>query len=290
MTSLKLGVIGHPISHSKSPLIHNYWLDQYGISGTYTAIDIVPDDLQARLKQLQDSGYNGLNVTVPHKEQVIELCDDLADNAKIIGAVNTLVLKENGKISGHNTDAHGFIRNISVNAPNFDFGASNAFIIGAGGAARAAIYGLIVAGCMNITITNRTREKAELLAHEFQAWADNTPPGANHGHVQINVADWDDKSDATRETGLLVNTTSLGMAGQPPLEIDLSRLNKTAYVHDIVYAPLMTPLLTTAHQRGNPVITGIGMLLHQAAKSFEIWSGQIPEVSSALQDMVLSKS
>lgn len=266
-TPIKTAVIGHPISHSKSPLIHNHWIKQYGLSGTYEALDIRPEDLSVRLPELlREGGYTGFNLTLPHKELALDICDDVDDLAKAVGAVNTVALK-GSRIIGTNTDVFGFIENIKQSAPAFNFTSGPAVILGAGGAAKAILHGLLQSGVPDIKITNRTRSKAEALA---------TDP-------RVTAIDWNNRSIALEGANLLVNTTALGMSGQPPLDIDLTALPTTALVTDIVYAPLMTDLLTAATSRGNLIVTGIGMLLHQARPAFEIWYGVLPDIDDALE-------
>lgn len=270
---MKAGVIGHPITHSKSPIIHQYWLDEYHISGSYEAIDIAPDNLAAEIQRLMAEGYSGFNVTVPHKQAVMALCDGLDETAQKIGAVNVVVIR-NKKLFGQNTDAFGFIQNIMTSQPDFSCDGKTAFILGAGGAARAVIYGLLQAGISRIKIANRTIEKAE----ELKEFAPD----------KIDIIDWEDRSKALMDVDLLVNTTSLGMMGKPILEIDLSALPTGALVNDIVYAPLMTDLLVAAEKRGNKIVTGIGMLLHQARPAFAAWTGTMPEVTKELEAQVLT--
>lgn len=271
---IKAGVIGHPISHSKSPLIHGHWLETYGLHGSYEAIDIHPDNLNARLNELVNEGYSGFNLTIPHKELVLEWCDEIEHTAKKIGAVNTIAIKA-GRSVGMNTDAFGFIQNLKESAPDFDIQAGAAMILGAGGAARAALYGLLEAGCPEIIIANRTRQKAEALAEEF-------------GSSTIAVVDWARAHTAMHEIVLLSNTTALGMEGQPALNLDLGTLNPEAVVYDIVYTPLHTELLKRAQQRGNEIVTGIGMLLHQARPAFEAWFGVMPTIDEVLMGRVQS--
>lgn len=268
--TLKAAVIGHPVAHSKSPLIHQNWMAQYNIQGTYEAVNIAPERLEQGIKDLVSQGFGGFNATIPHKQALINLCDDLDDSAKKIGAVNTVKI-ENGKLTGYNTDAFGFIENLRHVIPDFDFQEADAFILGAGGAARAAIYGLREAGVKKITVCNRTSENAYVIAKEFEC----------------GVADWNDRRVLNSVT-LLVNTTALGMMGKEPLQIDLALLPATSAVYDIVYAPLMTDLLQQAQARGNKIVTGIGMLLHQARPAFELWTGILPEVTPDLVQKVLA--
>tara|TARA_X000001036_G_scaffold95935_1_gene88652 strand:+ start:240 stop:1073 length:834 start_codon:yes stop_codon:yes gene_type:complete len=273
---IKAGVIGHPIKHSKSPLIHNHWIEQYGLSGRYEAIDIHPDQLAVRLKDLiENEDYKGFNLTIPHKELVLDICDEITSQASAIGAVNTITVKE-GKILGSNTDGFGFAENIKLNAPNFDFTKGTSVILGAGGAARACIAALIEEGAPRILLLNRTREKAEKLKKDLSALD------------VIEIIDWEERHAALEAINLLVNTTALGMESQRELELDLSALPQNALVNDIVYAPLYTKLLREAQAQGNDVVTGIGMLLHQARPAFKQWFGVMPQVDKKLEEMVLA--
>lgn len=269
---MKAGVIGYPISHSKSPIIHGYWLDKYNINGTYHSIEIKPEDLKSKIKNLINDNYNGFNVTVPHKENIVALCDELDDTAKKIGAVNTVVIKD-GKLYGKNTDAFGFIENLKQNS-KIVLNGSKIMVLGAGGAARAVLYGLLDADASEILLTNRTMEKAVTLQ--------SLSPS------KIKIIDWVEKEKYLSDINLLVNTTSLGMKNQPALEINLQSLNKNALVTDIVYVPLMTDLLTCAQINGNEIVTGIGMLLHQARPAFAAWTGVMPAVDNDLMAKVLS--
>ncbi len=267
---IKTGVIGHPISHSKSPIIHNYWIDKYELSGAYKAIDIQPNNLKQDVQQLIDDGYKGFNVTVPHKIAIMDLCYEIDDLAKIIGAVNTVYIKD-GKLYGTNTDAYGFTQNIKINAPHFDFRSKKAVILGAGGAAKSILYALEKAGISEIIIANRTRGKADKLAHGI-----------------IKSIDWEQRNNALKDADIIINTTSLGMTGQPALSMDLTKINPNALITDIVYAPLLTDLLLQAKSKNLEIVTGIGMLLHQARAGFELWYGTNPEVTKELEQMVLT--
>lgn len=273
MSFTKVGVIGHPVHHSKSPVIHNHWIAQYGLSGEYSAVDIAPENLKEGVQKLIDEGYAGFNVTIPHKQEIFKLCTALDETAKAIGAVNTVTIKD-GKLYGANTDAFGFIENVKSQAFGVDFAHRPCVVLGAGGAARAIVYGLIESGAQKIILTNRTEDKARDIA-------------AMKPDI-IDVVPWGRRGDVLAEAGFLVNTTALGMKGKEPLDIDLSRLHARATVCDIVYAPLMTDLLQQAQHRGHQVVTGIGMLLHQARPAFEKWFGVLPEVDAALEEKVLS--
>ncbi len=272
---IKAGVIGHPISHSKSPLIHNYWIEAYGLKGAYEAIDSAPDQLEEDIKRLIDEGYKGFNATVPHKESVIKLCDEVSHNAQVIGAVNTVVIKD-GKLHGLNTDGFGFLHNIWDVDPNFNFEDKCAVVLGAGGATRAIVSALIGERIGKIILLNRTRPRAETIREEMGFMSD-----------LIVVEDWEQRAQFLERADLLVNTTSLGMQGQPALDLDLSALPTHTLVNDIVYAPLQTDLLQAAKMRGNMVVTGIGMLIHQARPAFKEWFGFLPDVTPALKELVL---
>ena len=269
----KFAVIGHPIGQSKSPLIHGYWIKQNGLIANYGALDIAPNSFEYELRELVERhGYSGFNITIPYKERAMALCDELDDSAKTIGAVNTIHAK-GGRLIGYNTDSIGFLENLKHETGTDHF-AGTAVVLGAGGAARGVIDALLKAGFEHITLTNRTREKAD----ELQDMA----PG------KIKVVSWDERAQALAGADLLVNTTSLGMAGQPPLELNLANLPTSAIVCDIVYKPLMTDLLHAAKKQGNKTVTGIGMLLYQAQEAFEIWTGIHPAVSEELKIKVLS--
>lgn len=272
MSELKAGVIGYPIHHSKSPIIHGTWIKEHGLTGTYKTIEIAPENLKEDIQKLIDQGFNGFNVTIPHKQNIMAFCDEVDDTAQAIGAVNTVLIKEK-KLYGTNTDAFGFIENIKQEASNFDFKNKSALVLGAGGAARAIVYALNQAGLSEIYITNRTRAKAESLI-------ELAPDKAR-------IIDWNSREKALEGLDLLVNTTSLGMSEQGALELDLTHLPAHALVNDIVYAPLMTPLLSDAKARGNEIVTGIGMLLHQARPAFEKWTGIMPQVDHDLVKKVL---
>ncbi|MCB1530317.1 MAG: shikimate dehydrogenase [Rhodospirillales bacterium] len=271
MSFIKTGVIGQPVAHSKSPLIHGYWIEKYGLAGTYEALEIPPENLESGVRKLIEGGYSGFNVTIPHKESMLSLCDELDETARAIGAVNSVVIKDK-KLFGFNTDAFGFVENIRRHQPAFDFTAGAAVVLGAGGAARAVVYALLQEGVPEIVLTNRTEEKARKLA--------------SMAPERVKVADWEDREEALKQAALLVNTSSLGMAGNPPLELSLDYLPPASLVHDIVYAPQMTDLLTAAKARGNEIVTGIGMLIHQARPSFESWFGIRPDVTEELEKLV----
>ncbi|MEZ5690080.1 MAG: shikimate dehydrogenase [Rickettsiales bacterium] len=267
----KAGVIGFPVAHSLSPRLHNYWLKKYNIKGEYKAYPVESENLGKFIGKLRiDKDFAGVNLTIPHKQAVIEFLDEVDDISRKIGAVNT-VISENGKLIGINTDAYGFANNIGLEFPDN----KKAVIIGAGGAAKAVLYVIGNLEFDEIIIVNRTRKKAEELAEE--------------SGFKVKVEDWEERGEVLKDVDLLVNTTSLGLVGNPPLEIDLSSLPKEALVTDIVYTPLITPFLEKASKRGNQVIDGLGMLLYQAVPAFEAWFGIRPEVDDELRQYLLSQ-
>jgi shikimate dehydrogenase len=262
----KVCVIGSPVSHSLSPRLHQYWLNQYGIEGRYEAQEVAAHELGDFTGQLRQGGYAGCNVTLPHKEAIMAYLDQIDDTASAIGAVNTVTVTRENKLLGTNTDAYGFIENLRSQA---SIAIKNkAVILGAGGAARAVVQALITEGYRQIVISNRTRTSAETLNTHFGG--------------QLIVYDWQDRNDALHGADLLVNATSLGLAGGASLDLGLASLPKTAVVSDIVYRPLETPLLLAARAHGNPVVEGLGMLLHQAVPAFAAWFGRRPEVTPEL--------
>ncbi len=266
----KSGVVGWPVSHSLSPRLHNFWLKKYNIAGEYKAYPVKPEELPDFINNLRkDNDFAGVNLTIPHKEAVMELLDEVDDIATTIGAVNTIIYK-NGRLLGTNTDAYGFSENIKP----FISGKNKAVVLGAGGAAKAVLFALKQLGFSEIIITNRTRDRAEILSSVI-----------SH---PLSVKNWENRNEILKDADLLVNTTSLGMTGKEALEIDLSLLPKTALVTDIVYSPLITPLLAQAQLRGNRLVDGLGMLLHQAVPAFEAWFGLRSEVTEELRQHVLA--
>ena len=261
------GVFGHPVTHSRSPRLHGFWLQRYGIDGAYIPLGVAPGGFGAAVRALVDLGFRGANVTIPHKLAAFEICDAVAPFARRAGAVNTLIFRD-GRIEGSNTDGFGFLESIRGAAPGWRADAGPAVLLGAGGAARAIAAALLDAGAPRVTLVNRTAAKAEALARDLGG--------------PIHVADRPPLEDAA----LLVNTTSLGMQGQPGLEVDLAPLPASAVVADIVYVPLETRLLAAARARGLVAVDGLGMLLHQARPGFEAWFGVAPQVDQALRDVV----
>jgi shikimate dehydrogenase len=263
-------VIGHPIGHSRSPMMHGYWLKRYGIAGSYEKIDVAPEAIPAFFARFRQEGWIGGNVTVPHKVAVMAHVEVLDDAAMAMGAANILWWKD-GKLTGGNTDALGFLGNIDEQVPGWDRTARRALILGAGGAARAAVYGMITRG-LSVAICNRTLGKAQDLARHF-----------GHGAEAHGLADL---PALLAEAEVVVNATSLGMAGKPPNRIDLAALKPGAVVYDVVYVPLKTDLLKAAAARGNPTVDGLGMLLHQGVEGFRRWFGTKPEVAPGLRKLL----
>ncbi len=264
----KAFVIGHPIAHSRSPLIHGTWLAEHGIDGSYEAIDVAPAELPAFFERLRAGEFAGGNVTIPHKEAVFALCDSVDDLAKTIGAVNTLVVR-NGKVHGYNTDYLGFLGNLDAAMPGWSDGPRDALVIGAGGAARAILVALRKRNGGKVHVLNRTLANAEALVEEIDG------PFEAHGFEAF--------ADLAPKIGIVVNTSSIGMHGSRFDWLDMSLLPKTSLVTDIVYTPLITPLLADAQAHGLPVVDGLGMLLHQAVPGFADWFGVRPEVTPALR-------
>lgn len=268
------GVMGWPVSHSRSPRLHGYWLERHGIEGAYVPLSVPPERIIEAVRALPILGFRGANVTVPHKEAVLEAVDRVDPAARRIGAVNTIVVMPDGSLEGRNTDGFGFMANLAAGAPRWQAADGPAIVVGAGGAARAIVVALIDAGVPEICLINRTRTRAEALASAVAG--------------PIRVLDWAERGRALAEGNLLVNTTTQGMDRQPALDLDLGRLPGAAVVTDIVYTPLETPLLAAARRHGNPTIDGLGMLLHQARPGFEAWFGIAPEVTGDLRDFVLN--
>ena len=267
------GVCGFPISQSKSPLLFRHWFDAYGVAGSYTPLRIAPEDFTTVIPVLIKAGFRGLNCTLPHKIAALQIADSVSDAARAIGAANTLVFSEDGQITADNSDWFGFIQNVRQGCPDWNPSSGASLMLGAGGAARAGVYALLDAGCPEVRITNRTREKAEALADFFGP--------------SVKVIDWAERSDAVQGTSIIANSTSLGMVGGQPLTLHLNGAPKDALVTDMVYNPLETDLLSNARQLGLRTVDGLGMLLHQARPGFRAWFGHDPEVTQALRDACL---
>jgi shikimate dehydrogenase len=274
---LLASVIGYPVKHSRSPVIHNYWMKKHGIEGHYGRSEVAPDKLTMALMALSVSEtLKGCNVTLPHKEAALSQLDEVDPLAKKIGAVNTIIVREEGELFGLNTDAYGFTQNLN-SAGSAWRKKSPALIVGAGGAARAVVAALVQAGCSEIYVTNRTPDRLRSFCREL---------GASF-EVPLRMVGWEDREEALGQIDLLVNTTSQGMEGEKPLDLDLKKLRNTALVADLVYTPVETPLLREAKRRNHPTVDGLGMLLHQAAPGFEAWFGIKPVVDDELRNAVI---
>lgn len=263
-------LIGWPAAHSRSPLIHKYWLKAFGIDGDYRIEAVEPAAFADFIGGLKARGYKGANVTIPHKEQALALSSPDA-RARAVGAANTLYFDTSGALHATNTDVEGFIGNLDASAPGWD-AAEDVLVLGAGGSSRAVIFGLIERGIKRVHLANRTASRTQLLAEQFGA--------------QVQPLAWNDSSRVLPRVKLLVNTTSLGMKGQPPLDIDVGALPVGATVADLVYVPLETDLLKAARARGLKTADGLGMLLHQAVRGFELWFGKRPTVTPELRTLV----
>ena len=268
------GVIGNPIAHSKSPRLHRHWLAKYGIAGDYVPLHVDKDDLPEVLRALPKMGFVGANVTIPHKVAALEIADQVSDRATLIGAANTLIFHEDGKIIADNTDGYGFLANLKQGAPEWRPDLGPAAVLGAGGAARAVIVSLLDAGVPEILLANRTRTKADVLRSEFGS--------------RVRVFEWVQAGNMIEAATTVVNTTSLGMVGSPELRVPLDGLQPGTVVTDLVYNPLRTHLLDEAEKAGCTVVDGLGMLLHQGVPGFERWFGVRPEVDQATRDAVLA--
>jgi len=269
------GVIGSPVSHSRSPILHGHWLKKYNLSGYYIPMDVAQSDLREALQTLPKLGFVGLNVTIPHKETVLGMADLVTDRAALIGAANTLIFRSDGKIHADNTDGYGFIENLRQHAPDWTPRAGPAAVIGAGGAARSVIASLVEVGVPQIRLSNRTRARADALRAEFGA--------------KIKVYEWVQAGNMLDGAMTVINTSSLGMEGKPDFRIPLDGLHRDAVVNDLVYTPLNTALLRRAREIGCTVVDGLGMLIHQAVPGFERWFGPRPEVDDILRDIVLGQ-
>jgi len=268
------GVIGNPIAHSKSPRLHRHWLAKYGIAGDYVPLHVDKDDLAEVLRALPRMGFVGANVTIPHKVAALEIADHVSDRATLIGAANTLIFHEDGKIIADNTDGYGFLANLKQGAPDWRPDLGPAAVLGAGGAARAVIVSLLDAGVPEILLANRTRTKADVLRSEFGS--------------RVRAFEWVQAGNMIEAATTVVNTTSLGMVGSPELRVPLDGLQPGTVVTDLVYNPLRTHLLDEAEKAGCTVVDGLGMLLHQGVPGFERWFGVRPEVDQATREAVLA--
>ena len=266
------GIMGWPVAQSRSPVIHNFWLDQHHIAGRYVLLPITPDKLDRALRGLPVLGFRGCNVTMPHKQSVMPLLDQVDPMAQRIGAVNTIVVQDDGTLRGFNNDGVGFVQSVFDAKPGWRPKSGPILILGAGGAARAVVVALLEQGAREIRVTNRTPERAEQMV------ADIGGP--------VTVLPWERRNEAMADVALLVNATDRGMAGKPALEISLDRLPATAIVGDLIYTPPETPFLAAACERGNVTVNGLGLLLNQARLAFEAWFGVRPNVTPELLQAV----
>ena len=270
------GVMGWPVAHSRSPLIHNYWLQKYGLTGSYVQLPVVPGTLATAIAGLKALGFQGCNLTIPHKVEAMAYMDQLDGNARRVGAINTIVVQADGSLKGFNNDGYGYIQSLLDAKADWRADTGPITVLGAGGAARAVVLSLADRGAKEIRLLNRSPAAAQALADEF---------GDEFGEV-VKALSWADRHAALDGVALLVNTTSQGMHGNPALELDLSALPKAALVSDVIYVPLETPLLQAAKARGNPTVNGLGMLLNQARPAFEAWFGVLPHITPELRRMV----
>ena len=266
------GVMGWPVGHSRSPVIHNHWIAQLGLRGAYVLLPVQPEKLDDALRSLPVLGFAGCNLTIPHKVAALEIVDRVDLLAQRIGAVNTVVVEADGTLTGLNTDGFGYIQSLLDVQPDWQADAGPVVVVGAGGAARAIIVASVEPGAKEIRLTNRSVDKAKDMAAEFGR--------------QVNAVPWEDRHEALSGAALLVNTTNQGMHGEPALDLNLRQLPSTALVSDIIYIPMETPLLAAARARGNATVNGLGMLLHQARPAFAAWFGVLPEVSPALFEQI----
>ncbi len=269
---LLAGVMGWPVMHSRSPMLHNHWFRQYDLAGSYVPLAIRPEALGAALRALHPLGFAGVNLTIPHKQQALTIVDEVDTVARSIGAISCVVVRPDGSLAGTNNDCWGFIQNLKQEQPEWRADAGPIVVIGAGGGSRAVCYGLAQEGAREIRLVNRTFVRAQGLADDFG------PP--------LSPVPWEQRGDALEGAAMVVNTTSLGMVGQPALDISLDRLPASAIAADIVYIPLETPLLAAARRRGNRAVDGLGMLLNQGRPAWKAWFGLEPEVTPELRAMI----
>ena len=269
---LLAGVMGWPVMHSRSPMMHNYWFKKHGLAGTYVPLAIRPEHLSAALRGLHPLGFAGVNVTIPHKQEAMKMVHEVDTLAKSIGAISCVVVRSDGSLAGTNNDCYGFIHAVRQEQPGWQADAGPVVVIGAGGGSRAVCYGLAQEGAREIRVVNRTLARAKGIAQEFGG--------------PIKALPWERRHEALEGAAMVVNTTSCGMVGQPALDIELDKLPQSAVVADIIYIPLETPFLAAARRRGNSTINGLGMLLNQGRPAWKAWFGIEPEVTPELRAMV----
>ncbi len=268
------GIMGWPVAHSRSPIIHNHWIKKYGLNGAYVQLPVAPGKMVQAVPGLAALGFRGCNITIPHKVEALQLVDEVDPMAKRMGAMNTIVVQADGSLKGFNNDGFGYIQSLLDAQPDWRADAGPITVLGAGGAARAVVLSLADRGAKEIRLLNRTFDKAEALAREFGA--------------PVKALQWEERHAALADVSLLVNTTSQGMHGQPDLDLSLDALPKHALVSDVIYVPLETPLLLAARQRGNPTVNGLGMLLNQARPAFNAWFGVMPEITEELKQALIA--
>jgi len=269
---LLAGVMGWPVMHSRSPLMHNYWFLQHQLAGTYVPLAIPPAGLAAALRALHPLGFAGCNLTIPHKQRAMTIVDEVDAVAKRIGAISCVVVRPDGSLAGTNNDWFGFIQNLKQEQPGWRADAGPVVVLGAGGGSRAVCYGLMQEGAREIRLVNRTFARAKGLADEFGG--------------PIKALPWEQRHDVLEGAAMVVNATSQGMVGQPALDLRLDKLSKTAFAADIIYIPLETPFLAATRQRGNRTANGLGMLLHQGRPAWKMWFGIEPVVTAELRALV----
>ncbi len=269
---LLAGVMGWPIMHSRSPMLHNYWLEKHGLIGRYVPLAIKIERLAAALRALPALGFSGCNLTLPHKVEALKIVDEVHESARRIGAVNCVIVRPDDSLYGVNNDGWGYVENVVDRVPGWRADAGPIVIIGAGGGARAVIVALLDRGAKEIRLVNRSVERATVLREQIGG--------------PIQLVSWEDRHKALTGAAMVINTTTQGMVGQPALDLALDQLPKSALVSDIVYTPLETPLLAAARRRGNPTVDGLGMLLHQARPAFQAWFGILPKVTPELRKKI----
>jgi shikimate dehydrogenase len=269
---LLAGVMGWPVLHSRSPLLHNYWFKRHDLAGTYVPLAIKPEDLAAALRALHPLGFAGCNLTIPHKQQAMTIVDEVDAVAMRIGAISCVVVRPDGSLAGSNNDCYGFIHNLKQEQPSWRAGAGPIVVFGAGGGSRAVCYGLLQEGAKEIRLLNRTLARAKGIAAEFGS--------------QIEALPWETRHDALEGAAMVINATSQGMVGQPALDIRLDKFPKSGLAADIIYTPLETPFFAAARKRGNRTVNGLGMLLHQGRPAWKAWFGIEPEVTPELRSLL----